>query len=111
MSIIDYAVQKSAHTADSNFDTHIIYAGNYYHHDFIVPQLQDNHLNEDKLRRRVLRSIKKLNLKSAMVTSLHMKRLDFITKEKMNEIRLGSKNLFDIAKIMSYSVLKLVPLN
>jgi len=98
MSIIDYAVQKSAHTAGSNFDTHIIYAGNYYHHDFIAPQMQDTYLNKDKLRRRVLRKMKKHNLKSAMVTSLHMKRLDFITKEKMDEIRLGTENGFHIAK-------------
>lgn len=98
MSIIDYAVQKSANTDAENLETHIIYAGNYYHHDFIVPQLQDNYLNKEKLRRRVLRKMKKHKLRSAMVTSLHMKRLDFITKEKMNEIRLGTKNWFDIAK-------------
>ena len=116
MRIIDYAVQKSAHAASSNFDTHIIYAGNYYHHDFIVPRVQDNHLYKDKLRHRVLRNMKKNNLKSALVTSLHMKRLDFITKEKMDEVRLGyawmryawmrdawmryacSKNWFHIAK-------------
>ena len=98
MSIIDYAVQKSANTDAENLETHIIYAGNYYHHDFIVPQLQDNYLNKEKLRRRVLRKMKKHNLRSAIITSLHMKRLDFITKEKMNEIRLGTKNWFDIAK-------------
>ena len=103
MSIIDYAVQKSAHTAGSNFDTHIIYAGNYYHHDFIAPQMLDTYLNnfiqnKDKLRHRVLRSIKKHNLKSALVTSLLMKRFDFITKEKMDNIHLGTENWFHTAK-------------
>ena len=60
---------------------HIIHAGDYYT------------WKHDRLNSFVTKSLEKLNLKSAMITQIHMFRHVLITKEKMEKMCLGKADI------------------
>jgi len=84
--VIDSALKKNSKAAVKKLKIHFIYAGRHYH----------NHINDgDKLRSFILNGMKKHNIKSIMVTSIYLRRLNLITKEKMESYCKGEEDLKD----------------
>ena len=70
---------------DADIKIHFVYAGYYYsYHDY-----------EDKLKSFILDGMKKNKIKSIMVTSLHLRRWELITHEKMKSFCKGKEIVKD----------------
>ena len=81
-NIIDSAFRTVCDNKD--LDIHFVYAGGYYHGDYIA--------HETRLRYYLLNGLKHYSIKSVMVTLIFMRRWNIIKKEKMENFTLGKED-------------------
>ena len=81
--VINSVLQKISENVANEIKIHFVYAGYYYsHHDY-----------ENRLKSIILNGMKKRKIKSVMVTSIHSRRWELITKEKMESFCKGKEDL------------------
>ena len=79
--VINSALQEISYVA-KEIKIHLVYAGYYYsYNDY-----------EDRLKSIISKAMKKRKIKSVMVTSIHSRRWELITKEKMESYAKGKEN-------------------
>ena len=78
--VITAALQKISENEAKELKIHFVYAGYYYFY------------HEDKLRSIILNGMKKHKIKSVMLTSIYLQRVNLITKEEMESYCKGEKD-------------------
>ena len=81
--VIDSAFKRIAASKSNDLETHLVFAGDYYH------------WSEERLRSIVLKGMTKYNIEYIMVTNLFMENITLITKEAMEHYSKQSDSVMD----------------